>query len=488
MGITIYRTNMLTDRLLRSWIRCRRKAWLDRFGDNHQRLWTPHRTLQLDHQQRSFAALIPQKAGKGIAACKKGDEGVLGIRLKGKSQTGHYIEAHPPLIQRIHGKSIWGDFEYRPVLARQGKRFGREHRQTLALTGHLLEQVQGSKVSQGLVISQTIFGLEKENVPINNHLINELEDSLRKLKEDLNKNEPPPLTSDRKKCSICSWRVVCNLEAKQKGHLSEVIGVGAKRKEMLQNIGVKNIKDLANSDVSNLEQSLKKFGEQHGHVAKKLIEQAKVQVDKIPKRIEKSYALPELIDCPGVLIYDIESDPDQKEDFLHGFLCLRRIENGDWDLQNSTYHPILTLPERGEVNAWKRVSKKLDSCKDWPILHYGETELITLCSLAKRQKIEEEEIDLISKRFIDIQSRLRKSWHLPTNSYGLKAVANWTGFEWRQKGAEGATALLWWRQWRQKRNGYVGNKNSLKWIFQYNQDDCLATWSVANWLLREDSF
>jgi uncharacterized protein len=51
MGATPLADNVLTDRLLRSWLRCRRKAWLDRHGDANQRRWTAHRNLLLDDQQ-----------------------------------------------------------------------------------------------------------------------------------------------------------------------------------------------------------------------------------------------------------------------------------------------------------------------------------------------------------------------------------------------------------------------------------------------------
>ncbi|MFN6132780.1 MAG: nuclease, partial [Synechococcaceae cyanobacterium] len=42
----------LTDRLLRSWLRCRRRAWLDRHGPWRQRLWSAHRGLALEEQMR----------------------------------------------------------------------------------------------------------------------------------------------------------------------------------------------------------------------------------------------------------------------------------------------------------------------------------------------------------------------------------------------------------------------------------------------------
>ena len=42
---------IITDRLLSSWIRCRRKAWLDIFESKEMKLWSAHRSLELDHQE-----------------------------------------------------------------------------------------------------------------------------------------------------------------------------------------------------------------------------------------------------------------------------------------------------------------------------------------------------------------------------------------------------------------------------------------------------
>ena len=56
---------VLTDRLLRSWVRCRRRAWLDLHGPSEQRVWSAHRALALDDQLRSFQSLLPQRPGHG---------------------------------------------------------------------------------------------------------------------------------------------------------------------------------------------------------------------------------------------------------------------------------------------------------------------------------------------------------------------------------------------------------------------------------------
>ena len=112
----------LTDRLLRSWLRCRRRAWLDRFGVAGERRWNAHRALALSDQLRSFQTLLANRPGHGEAACAAGAPGVVGLRLRGHDPQGRRLEAHPALLERIAGTSRWGDFAYRPVLARQGYR------------------------------------------------------------------------------------------------------------------------------------------------------------------------------------------------------------------------------------------------------------------------------------------------------------------------------------------------------------------------------
>ncbi len=66
MGIHPRNQNLITDRLLRSWVRCKRKAWLDQFADQSQRVWSPHKTLQLDHEHSSFKKFLTKTPGKGI--------------------------------------------------------------------------------------------------------------------------------------------------------------------------------------------------------------------------------------------------------------------------------------------------------------------------------------------------------------------------------------------------------------------------------------
>jgi uncharacterized protein len=471
--------------------------------------------LALDEQRRLFQLLVSERPGHGESACREGRPGVMGLRLSSWNGTGQPLEAHPSLLFRQEGSSQWGPFRYQPVLARQGHHITREHRLMLALWGRLLAERQGAPVDQGLVLGGAGAG-RPEKVNLAGSLGSQLDQSLSRLAADLERQGPPPLVSDRKKCTLCSWRDLCDGEARQQGHLSEVSGIGGKRRELLMEAGISSLADLAAADPQRLADTLAAHGEQHREMAPQLVAQALVQQRGQARRLHQGpalpeLALPELARAQGVLLYDIESDPDARDDFLHGLVRLRRQTGAagpggeapdPWPASAAAapFTPLLALQEHGEARLWRRLSGLLERYPDWPVLHYGETEAISLLRLAERQGVTPEARARLRSRLVDVHARLRRHWLLPVPSYGLKSVAGWLGFEWRQKGVDGARCLMWWRQWRQwhlRPNDPAAGKPSdpaavqasrqlLQRLFSYNQDDNLATWAVARWLLDQD--
>ncbi|KGG13086.1 MULTISPECIES: TM0106 family RecB-like putative nuclease [Prochlorococcus] len=484
MRITKPNNQILTDRLLSSWIRCKRKAWLDLYENKERKIWVAHRSLELDHQYRSLMAFAEQKLSHGIESCHKGHENVIGIRLKMNNAFETQLEGHPTLIHKREGKSYFGNFKYQPVIAKQGRRLTRKHRLLLTLWAFLLESFQKASVEEGLAISITNKGLNVLKVPITKTYKKQLIDSLKKLLEGLSQETAPNLTSDRKKCLLCPWKEVCDAKAKQEGNLSEINGIGAKRKEMLETIGINNLEELASADSKDVSEKLKVYGESHGIIPAQIINQAEVQRDLIPKQINSGSILAQIKNAPGVIIYDIESDPDINHDFLHGLTFIKRDKSNKWDAKKIEYKGIISLPENNLKSSWEELNKEFQCLNEWPILHYGETEYITICKLAKHLNISENESSLLKKRFFDIHKIIRIHWMLPVNSYGLKSVAKWLGFSWSQRNANGAQALLWWRQWRSHKEDSKAKQNALKNILQYNRDDCLATWEITKWLLK----
>ena len=485
LGMKCNKSKQINNILLRNWIQCRRKAWLEIYGDKQKKLWTAHSSLQLNHQIECFHHLSKKSYGIGIQACEEGKDIAYGIRIKYPLIKDRIIKGNLPILKKTSGESIWGDFSYQPVLARQGKKLTREHRLILSMAGLLIENLQKSPVSKGLILHKENENISIEKVSITNNMHKEIIECLLRLEKDIDSKTPPPITSNRKKCTICSWRKDCESASIKEGNLIDLSGIGAKRKLLLMKVGIKNIEELSKIKHYELREKLEIYGRQHGEIAKQIVLQSQSQMTNKAIKLKPETVINNLEEAKGLFIYDIESDPDVKHDFLHGLIRLPNRVNNEIDFKKIKYTPLLNLEKSTESFLWKRINRKLGNNKDFPILHYGETEPISLLKLGERQGANPNELNALKKRFIDIHLLVREYWCLPVRNYGLKSIAEWIGFEWTQSNVNGARALLWWRQWKKSRklnNIYSKNLNS---IFEYNLDDCLATLMIAKWLTNK---
>ena len=175
----------------------------------------------------------------------------------------------------------------------------------------------------------------------------------------------------------------------------------------------------------------------------------------------------------GFYVFDIESNPDENHDFLYGLLSVDNVYDQN---KNLSYQPILNLINKNKYII--EIFEQLNSKNNWPILHFGETEKITMIKMAKIINLNKFEIDSLESRFIDLHLLIRDSWILPIKNYSLKTVANWVGFDWTQKNISGSKALYWWLQYR-----HTKGNSFLEKIINYNKDDCLATLAITKWHL-----
>jgi len=66
-----------------------------------------------------------------------------------------------------------------------------------------------------------------------------------------------------------------------------------------------------------------------------------------------------------------------------------------------------------------------------------------------------------------------------TYGNGLKQVASFLGFTWRHKEIDGAESIVLYLDYNADPNK---NKDKLKLILDYNEDDCVATRIIKDWL------
>jgi uncharacterized protein len=461
---------------LKSFIRCNRKAWLDFKGDKSNKVWSAHKAIDKVYQYKFFSKLCNGKIYTGLKACENGYKGVIGLKIKGKFFQNIYGEIHPQLLWKTKGESKWGPYKYLPAVYKLGHKTTKEHLMDLTFSSILLESFQESKIEKGLVISSFNNTANVEEIYLNKKLRKKVLNVLLSLNECL-EGFMPEITQDRKKCNMCSWQKFCDKEAKENGYLTDIDGIGSKTASLLKTNGISNTQELASYSAKQLGEKLSKFNDQKFDKASMFIKQAQAYISGRTYYIgnkNDTYDLLKKISS-GFYVFDIESNPDEKHDFLYGFLKINNLFTKKEDL---IYEPILNL-ENNKSKSYRQIIKILFSNKEWPVLHYGETEKIAIINIAKNLNLSFEEIDLLSARFIDLHTLIRKSLILPLKNYGLKTVSNWLGFKWAQKDVSGSKALYWWIQYQ-----ITENEIFLKKIIQYNRDDCLATLQIAEYLIK----
>jgi len=340
----------------------------------------------------------------------------------------------------------------------------------------LLETFQESTIEKGLVISSFDEKVNVEEIYLNKKLRKKVLNVLLSLNECL-EGFMPEITQDRKKCTICSWQKFCDKEAKENGYLTDIDGIGSKTASLLKTNGISNTQTLASFSEKQLGEKLSKFNDQRFEKASLFVKQAKAYISGEQFCISNKNDTYDLLEKTrsGFYIFDIESNPDDKHDFLYGFLKINNLFTKKEDL---IYRSILNL-KNNKGESYREIIEILFSHKEWSVLHYGETEKISIINIAKELNFSFEEIDSLSSRFIDLHTLIRKSWIFPLKNYGLKNVSSWLGFEWTQKNVSGSKALYWWIQYQ-----ITENQIFLKKIIQYNKDDCFATLQIAEYLIK----
>jgi len=461
---------------LKSFIRCKRKAWLDFKGNKSYEVWSAHKAIDRVNQYQIFSKLCNGKIYTGLKACKKGYQGVIGLKIKGKFFQNIKAEIRPQLLLRTKGISKWGSYKYLPAVYKLGHKNTKEHLFDLAFSSILLDSFQESTIEKGLIISSFSKQVNVEEIYLNKKLKKKVLNVLLNLNECL-EGFMPEITQDRKKCTICSWQKFCDKEAKENGYLTDIDGIGSKTASLLKTNGISNTQKLASYGAKQLEEKLSKFNNQKYEKASIFVKQAQAYISGEPYCISKkidSYDLLKKIHS-GFYIFDIESNPDDKHDFLYGFL---KIYNLHTKKEDYVYKPILNL-KNNKGESQRQIIKILVPNNEWPIFHYGETEKIAIINIAKELNYNSKEVDSISSRFIDLHTLIRKSWILPLKNYSLKTVSNWLGFEWAQKNVNGSKALYWWIQYQ-----ITGNEIFLQKIIRYNKDDCFATLEILKFLIN----
>ncbi|MEM8602247.1 MAG: TM0106 family RecB-like putative nuclease [Cyanobacteria bacterium P01_H01_bin.121] len=468
---------LLTDDHFISYQRCQRRAFLEVLGEPTDRVPPSDYLLKLiadsrQHRQQVLAQYDAVKPtypmGDKLAAAtataalmQEGTPIIQGGVLAGQTLQGITLTSAPDLLVRQPGTSNWGEWVYVPVQMRLGRRPKLEYQLTTAYQAHVLAQVQGVEPPEAWLMlrDRGRYAVTlAERLPQMQELLHACLDLFATQRE-------PEVFIARNRCNLCQWFNACYSHAQAQQHLSLLPGVTPKRYAALKSINVTTLESLAATSSQTLLR-LPGIGED---VAYKLVRQARSTLQNRPLLADWPEAIPPTASVE--LYFDIEAQPDLNLAYLHGVWVVDRSS------QAPTFHAFLAEQPAQEAQVWQQFLDLVLSYPDAPIFHFCTYEADTIKRLARLYGTDARVTKRILRRCIDIHEWVTETVTLPVESYALKPIARWLGFQWRDSDANGAQAIYWYEQWLK-----TGERHFLDSIVSYNEDDCRATHHVKAWL------
>ena len=290
-------------------------------------------------------------------------------------------------------------------------------------------------------------------------------------------------------CSRCDFISVCRQRWVDDDHLTRVASIRRDQIAKLGTVGVTTLTGLAESPAGLSVRRLRDA------TSETLQDQAALQLHRY-REDEILYHLLEpeerrglgLLPAPstGDVFFDMEGDPFFDPacglEFLFGVLWREPDES-------TTYRPFWAYDRDGERDAFERfvdfVTERRRAFPDMHVYHYAAYEPSTLARLMGSHATREEEIDelLRGELLVDLLQVVRQSLRAGVESYSLKDVEK-LFFTRKAEVSSGNEAVIEFERWLDD-----GVQARLDAVAAYNEEDCLATLELRDWLVgrRDDA-
>ena len=306
----------------------------------------------------------------------------------------------------------------------------------------------------------------------------EIKECVRRLISDEVQNYPALCGA----CKLCPWHDSCKNWVASTDDATGVFYLGRRKRDVLRDdASVNSISDILTLDINELLTQKKQDKSFLKGLAKKSLEQF-VRRANILKNTKKP-VMYESFNFPSAtyeLFLDIEDDPTQEFVYLHG------IYERTHDQERYLSFCAQDVREDSERDVWSAFWEYIDSLPtdDYAVYYYSSHERSTYTQLQRRfpNVVSEERVEsfFAHPNVIDLYfDVVYKYTDWPLASYSLKSLAVFLGFKWRDETPSGALSIQWF-------NDYIdtGDREILKRILLYNEDDCKATMVLKDALAK----
>jgi len=308
---------------------------------------------------------------------------------------------------------------------------------------------------------------------------------------DLPASYPEPVAH----CDVCRWFDSCEKRRRQDDHLTFVAGISQNQISELREHGIDRLAVLAEMELPIGWKPKRGSAESLESVAKQARLQLQARITGQPVHqlldVEPGYGLC-LLPRPSVgdVFFDLEGDPFIGE---HGLEYLFGYHYSEAD-GSKHYVGDWCFTRADEKAAFERfmdfVQARLGQYPDLHIYHYAPYEPAALKRLMGRHATREDELDALlrGKRFIDLYGVVRHSMRAGVESYSIKRLERFYGYQRQVPLRDANVALSALQAALELADSTAVDEASRTAVLGYNQDDCISTAELRAWLerLRED--
>ncbi|CAM8658174.1 RecB family nuclease, TM0106, putative [Oxalobacteraceae bacterium] len=440
-------------------------------GDIHEKNYLA-RLKQEGRQVVEIPAKLPQpdRHRLTLQAMQQGAEVVFQAAL----EVGPF-RGYADFLLKVDRPSSLGEFSYEVAdtkLASSGKA---RHLVQIALYSDMVEVVQG--------LAPASASLEFGSGKSKSYRLDAYRHYVRRLKSrflDFVSQRPTTTPEKCEHCNFCSWKDLCTEDWRNQDHLNQVARISAPQIRRLREAGIKTMAELAQASdavpgMSSFETLRKQASLQ---VHKRATDEDKVEL-KVPDPLGYGgfYRLPNPDE--GDLYFDMEGYPYEKGglEYLFGVSY--------WQSGELVFKPFWGHDRQGEKKAFEEfidfVSERLRLYPNLHIYHYADYERRALHTLMQTHGVREKEVDQIlrEQRLVDLYTVVRESIMTSEPRYSIKNLETFYMKGERESDVKNAGAsIVFYEAWR--------NDKNQKWlddIERYNEEDCISTQKLHDWLI-----
>jgi uncharacterized protein len=445
-------------------------------GQEHEAAYVEY----LTNQGLTVINLHSQNAEATIAAIEKGVDVIVQAKLEKAPWMGY-----ADILLKVPGKSKFGDWSYEVQDTKLSQHTKAVTILQLSLYTDILAELLGHEPEKFHVVKPGI------DFPTDRFRVADFSAYYRQAKKNFEQVMAGPALSTYPEpvehCGICRWWRVCDKRRHDDDHLSIVAGIRSMHIEELKTQNINTLEQFAT--VKKLQKPQR--GNKETYLRKQ--SQAKIQLDGRVKDqllhqllpIEPGRGLNRLPEPDrGDIYFDIEGDAFYEDgglEYILGYSFTddqgKLIYKNHWCIHRAEEKKAFEAFMQFVIARWKKFPNLY-------IYHFAPYEPSAIKRLARVHAIFEKEVDdlLRAERFIDLHAVFKEALLASVERYSLKDLEKFTKYTRNVELHDASVARKSVEVALELHEFAILPKETIQITEGYNEDDCLATHALHQWL------